>query len=170
MSLRYLLDTNIISDLVRRPQGQVASRIAEVSEDSVCTSIIVAAELRCGAEKSGSKQLSQRVDLLLSALEVLPLEPPTDHRYAKLRHHLTRQGSPIGPNDLLIAAHANSSASRPCALRTGYWSERTASHEAHGRSGKDNHRLRPAVRGFVSGGGGGFDIQVDNRPDVERIR
>ncbi len=104
MSLRYLLDTNIISDLVRRPQGQVASRIAEVGEDSVCTSIIVAAELRCGAEKSGSKQHSQRVDLLLSALEVLPLEPPTDHRYAKLRHHLTRQGTPIGPNDLLIAA------------------------------------------------------------------
>ncbi len=104
MSLRYLLDTNIISDLVRRPQGQVANRIAEVGEDSVCTSVIVAAELRYGAEKSGSKQLSQRVDLLLSALEVLPLEPPTDHRYARLRHHLTRQGTPIGPNDLLIAA------------------------------------------------------------------
>ncbi len=104
MSLRYLLDTNIISDLVRRPQGEVANRIAEVGEDSVCTSVIVAAELRYGAEKSGSKQLSQRVDLLLSALEVLPLEPPTDHRYAKLRHHLTRQGTPIGPNDLLIAA------------------------------------------------------------------
>ena len=106
MSLRYLLDTNIISDLVRRPRGPVASRIAEVGEDSICTSIVVAAELRYGAETSRSKQLSERVDLLLSALEILPLEPPADHRYAQLRHHLTRQGTPIGPNDLLVAAHA----------------------------------------------------------------
>ena len=106
MSLRYLLDTNIISDLVRCPRGHVASRIAEVGEDSVCTSIVVAAELRYGAEKSESKQLSERVDLLLSALEVLALEPPADRRYAELRSHLTRQGTPIGPNDLLIAAHA----------------------------------------------------------------
>jgi tRNA(fMet)-specific endonuclease VapC len=65
----------------------------------------VAAELRYGAEKSGSKQLSDRVDLLLSALEILPLEPPADRRYGEIRHHLARQGTPIGPNDLLIAAH-----------------------------------------------------------------
>ena len=57
MSLRYLLDTNIISDLVRRPRGPVAGRIAEVGEDSICTSIIVAAELHYGAGKSESKQL-----------------------------------------------------------------------------------------------------------------
>jgi tRNA(fMet)-specific endonuclease VapC len=106
MPLRYLLDTNIISDLVRRPRGPVASRIAEVGEDSVCTSIVVGAELRYGAEKSQSKQLSERVDLLLSALEILPLEPPADHCYGELRHHLAQQGTPIGPNDLLIAAHA----------------------------------------------------------------
>ncbi|MDZ7753648.1 MAG: type II toxin-antitoxin system VapC family toxin [Gammaproteobacteria bacterium] len=106
MALRYLLDTNIISDLVQRPKGQVASRIAEVGEDSICTSIVVAAELCYGAAKSDSKQLSERVDLLLSALEILPLEAHADQRYAEIRHHLTRQGTPIGPNDLLIAAHA----------------------------------------------------------------
>lgn len=106
MPLRYLLDTNIISDLVRRPAGMAATRIAEVGEDSICTSIVVAAELRYGAVKSDSKQLSERVALLLSALEVLPLEPPADQRYAEVRHHLARQGIPIGPNDLLIAAQA----------------------------------------------------------------
>ncbi len=105
MPRRYLLDTNIISDLVRRPAGQVASRIAEVGEDSICTSIVVASELRYGAMKSESKQLSERIELLLSALEILPLEPPADRRYGELRHHLTQQGSPTGPNDLLIAAH-----------------------------------------------------------------
>lgn len=105
MALRYLLDTNIISDLVRRLQGPVGRRIAEVGEESICTSIIVAAELRYGAEKSGSKQLSERVNLLLSALDILPLEPPADRRYGEIRHHLARRGIPIGPNDLVIAAH-----------------------------------------------------------------
>ena len=42
---------------------------------------------------------------MLSALEVLPLEPPADQRYAEIRHRLVRHGTPIGPNYLLIAAH-----------------------------------------------------------------
>ncbi|MEA3243257.1 MAG: type II toxin-antitoxin system VapC family toxin [Pseudomonadota bacterium] len=105
-SLAYLLDTNILSDLVRNPQGVVAAQITRAGEDTVCTSIIVAAELRYGAVKSNSAKLAGRVDLILSALEILPLEKPADHQYASLRHHLTRQGALIGPNDLLIAAHA----------------------------------------------------------------
>lgn len=106
VSLAYLLDTNILSDLVRHPQGPVAARIAAAGEDCVCTSIVASAELRYGAVKSGSDKLADRVDLLLSALEILPLETPADRQYAKIRHRLTRQGTPIGPNDLLIAAHA----------------------------------------------------------------
>jgi len=106
VSPRFLLDTNMLSELVRQPQGTVAARIAAVGEDSVCTSTVVAAELRYGAEKSGSRRLAERVDLILSALEVLPLEPPADRHYAAIRDHLARQGTPIGPNDLLIAAHA----------------------------------------------------------------
>lgn len=106
MPLRYLLDTNILSDLIRHPQGPVAHQIATAGENTVCTSIIVAAELRYGAEKSGSPQLTDRVDLILSALDILALEPPVDRHYGKIRQQLTRQGLPIGPNDLLIAAHA----------------------------------------------------------------
>jgi tRNA(fMet)-specific endonuclease VapC len=44
--IRYLLDTNIVSDLVRHPQDRVTQRVREVGEAQVCTSIIVAAELR----------------------------------------------------------------------------------------------------------------------------
>ena len=105
-SLTHLLDTNILSDLVRNPQGEVAAQINKVGEDSVCTSIIVAAELRYGAAKSNSAKLAERIDIILSALEILPLETPADHQYAAIRHHLSRQGIPIGPNDFLIAAHA----------------------------------------------------------------
>jgi len=105
-SLAYLLDTNILSDLIRNPQGLVAAQVTKAGEDSVCTSIIVAAELRYGAIKANSAKLAERIDLILSALEILPLETPADRQYASLRPHLIRQGTRIGPNDLLIAAHA----------------------------------------------------------------
>ena len=84
----------------------MAERVAAAGEGTVCTSIVVAAELRFGAVKSGSPKIADRVDLILSALEVLPLEPPVDHHYGDIRQRLARQGTPIGPNDLLIAAHA----------------------------------------------------------------
>lgn len=106
MALRYLLDTNILSDLIRHPQGAVANRIASVGENTVCTGIVVAAELRYGAKKSTSPKIADRVDLVLNALNVLPLESPADRIYARIRHQLTERGAPIGPNDLLIAAHA----------------------------------------------------------------
>lgn len=84
----------------------MANRVSPEGEGTVSTSIVVAAELRFGAEKSGSRKLADRVDLILSAVEVLPLEPPADRHYGEIRQQLTRQGTPIGPNDLLIAAHA----------------------------------------------------------------
>ena len=106
MPLRYLLDTNILSDLILNPQGAVARQISSAGESTVCTSIVVAAELRFGAEKSGSSKLADRIDLILSALDILPLETPADRHYGELRQHLASQGTPIGPNDLLIAAQA----------------------------------------------------------------
>ena len=106
MPLRYLLDTNILSDLILNPQGAVARQISSAGESTVCTSIVVAAELRFGAEKSGSSKLADRIDLILSALDILPLETPADRHYGEIRQHLASQGTPIGPNDLLIAAQA----------------------------------------------------------------
>ncbi len=102
--MRYLLDTNIVSDLVRNPQGRVMQRIREVGEAQVCTSIIVAAELRYGASKKGSARLTAQLETVLGALEVLPFEAPADTAYGLLRARLERAGQPIGGNDLLIAA------------------------------------------------------------------
>lgn len=104
--MRYLLDTDILSDLIRNPQGSVAKRIAEAGEENVCTSIIVAAELRYGAAKKGSPRLSAQVEAVLGAFEVVPLEAPVDETYGILRAELERRGTLIGPNDLLIAAQA----------------------------------------------------------------
>ncbi len=104
--MRYLLDTNIISDLIRNPHGQVARHIREVGETQVCTSIIVAAELRYGGIKKGSQRLSAQLDAVLSALEVLPLEAPADEIYSLVRSRLERSGKPVGGNDLLIASQA----------------------------------------------------------------
>ena len=104
--MRYLLDTNVVSDLVRNPQGRVAQHIRNVGEAKVCTSIVVAAELRYGAAKKQSARLTTQLDVVLGALEVLPLEAPVDTTYGMLRARLERAGRPIGGNDLLIAAQA----------------------------------------------------------------
>jgi tRNA(fMet)-specific endonuclease VapC len=104
--MRYLLDTNVVSDLVRNPQGKVAQRIRKVGEGEVCTSIIVAAELRYGAARKGSPRLSSQLEIVLGVLEVLPFETPADAAYGLLRTRLEQAGTPIGANDLLIAAQA----------------------------------------------------------------
>lgn len=103
---RYLLDTNIISDLIRNPRGKAAKRIAKAGDDAICTSIIVAAELRYGAAKSGSPRIAKAVEALLDEIEVLPFDAPADADYGALRVALEEAGTPIGSNDLLIAAHA----------------------------------------------------------------
>jgi tRNA(fMet)-specific endonuclease VapC len=104
--LRYLLDTNILSDLVRNPQGVVTRQITKLGEDTVCTSIIVACELRFGAAKKGSAQLTEQLELILEALPILPLEAGADSIYGEVRAALEKAGQPIGPNDLLIASQA----------------------------------------------------------------
>ncbi|MFZ5670823.1 MAG: type II toxin-antitoxin system VapC family toxin [Pseudomonadota bacterium] len=104
--MRYLLDTNIISDMVRDASGLAAQRLALVGEDQVCTSIVVAAELRFGAAKKNLPGLAAKIDAVLESIPVLALEPPADEAYADLRSALEQAGSPLGANDYLIAAHA----------------------------------------------------------------
>jgi tRNA(fMet)-specific endonuclease VapC len=104
--MRYLLDTNILSALMRAPRGAIAGRIRTVGEENVYTSIVVASELRFGAERGTSKRLPAQVDSLLASLHVAPLETPSDRFYGRLRTQLEHAGTPIGANDMLIAAQA----------------------------------------------------------------
>ena len=104
--MRYLLDTNIVSDLVRNPQGRVAQHIRKIGEAQICTSIIVARRIALWGRKKQSVRLTTQLEAVLSALEVLPLEAPADTTYGALRARLEKAGRPIGANDLLIAAQA----------------------------------------------------------------
>jgi tRNA(fMet)-specific endonuclease VapC len=104
--MRFLLDTNILSNLVRDPQGRIAERIKIVGEHSICTSIVVAAELRYGAAKKASPRLTEQVEAVLGVIEILPLELPADEIYGSIRTQLELAGTPIAGNDLIIAAHA----------------------------------------------------------------
>lgn len=102
----YLLDTNIISDIIRNPTGKVVQHIAEIGEHRLCTSIIVASELRYGAVKKASPKILKKIDDILQEMPVLPYQIPADSDYGILRAELEAAGQPIGSNDLLIAAHA----------------------------------------------------------------
>lgn len=102
----FLLDTNILSDLIKRPRSIVLTRLEEVGEARIYTSVIVASELRFGVAKRGSARLAREVDARLSRMRIAPFGPPGDQVYADLRADLERKGTPIGANDLWIAAQA----------------------------------------------------------------
>ncbi len=104
---RYLLDTNIVAELIKNPQGIVAKKMAiSKLEKYCCTSIIVACELRYGAMKKQSSKLSFNVEQVLNSLPILSLETTLLDDYAHARVQLEKEGLPIGQHDLLIAAHA----------------------------------------------------------------
>ena len=105
-AFRYMLDTNAVSQMVRRPDGALARRVSALEPGSFAISVIVAAELRYGAERRASARLTRQLEAVLSAVDVLPLKEPADRHYGAIRSGLERIGRPIGHHDLLIAAHA----------------------------------------------------------------
>ena len=104
----WMLDTNALSELIRNPAGLLTQRVAHVGTDEICTSVVLACELRFGARRLGSAVLTARVEQLLEAMAILPFDAPADEHYADIRADLERAGTPIGSHDLLIAAHARS--------------------------------------------------------------
>ncbi len=81
---KYLLDTNILSELIKQPNGYTARKIAHLdNEDLCCTSLIVACELRYGALKKGSHILMTKVNQLLETIAVLPMEQNIESHYAQ---------------------------------------------------------------------------------------
>lgn len=110
MTTGYLLDTNIVSALMREPQGIAAAaltdRLERKPQSRLCTSIVAACELRYGVMRRASRKLATQLEAVLADLEMLPMDEPADRHYGKLRTDLEKAGTPIGPNDLFIAAQA----------------------------------------------------------------
>lgn len=104
--MRYLLDTNVILNLIRTPNGNTGNHVGRLRAGELGTSIIVAAELRFGYVRKSSKRLERLVEGALASFEVAAWDTPADMTYARLRTHLEAVGTRIGQNDLLIAAHA----------------------------------------------------------------
>lgn len=103
---RYLLDTNAVSDLMKRPQGQVAGHLARVGHRNCCISTIVSAELAFGEERKKDIRLARRLELLRARIAIVGFDQPADLHYGRLRSVLESEGRLIGSNDLFIAAHA----------------------------------------------------------------
>jgi tRNA(fMet)-specific endonuclease VapC len=119
---QYLLDTNVISGLMRDPRGRVFDMMMAVGEANIYTSVIVAAELRFGAAKRGSERLTTQVEAVLGRISVAPIGSPVDRIYAELRRHLESGGRPIGANDLWIACQALQDRSVLVTCNTGEFS------------------------------------------------
>lgn len=104
--MKYLLDTNIISDLMKHPAGVITGWIRKVGQDTVFTNVIVIAEVEYGIEKKQSRRLREQLEGIRPGLTILPLTQPAEKYYAKVRVLTEQRGWTIGQNDLLIAAHA----------------------------------------------------------------
>ena len=101
----YLLDTNIIGEVARNPQGDMANRLAALSPDEFGINPIVACEIEYGLTKRDSSRLRRQIETILEAISVFELPSDIAAHYGRIRVALEKQGTPIGPNDLLIAAH-----------------------------------------------------------------
>ncbi|KQW32255.1 hypothetical protein ASE36_01660 [Rhizobium sp. Root274] len=103
-----MLDTNVVSDVIRNPHGSAAAMIESVGDAQVAISSIVASELRFGILKRNSERLTFLVENLLDRVSILPYEDKEASHFAEIRLDLERNGTPIGSTDLFIAAHARS--------------------------------------------------------------
>ncbi len=105
-TIRYLLDTNVLSALGREPQGPVYAALQARLPDTACTSVVVASEIRFGLQRGVSARVRVQMNAILTAIDILPYDLPADMHYGEIRAHLEKIGQPIGANDLLIAAQA----------------------------------------------------------------
>ncbi|MEY3445433.1 MAG: hypothetical protein RIR45_188 [Pseudomonadota bacterium] len=105
----WMLDTNILSHAIRYPRSPLAVRIQQLSalaQGTLCTSLVVECELSFGAEKVGSTNLTAKIETMLQFVPSKAINHDVVLHYASIRTYLESAGTPIGPNDTLIAAHA----------------------------------------------------------------
>lgn len=102
----YLLDTNILSDVAHDPTGPVARKLDEIDPDSIVSSVVVAAEVWFGVENNPSYRSRARTESFMETVRVLGMGPEVARVYGRMRAEMQKSGRSLGPNDMLIAAHA----------------------------------------------------------------
>src|SRR5690242_7505450 len=107
MAIRYLLDTNTASYVIKGNFPRVREHLLKVQMADVGTSVITEAELRFGVARiAGAHKLVRAVEEFLLRLEILPWDSGAAKQYAKIRADLEKAGEPIGNMDMMIAAQA----------------------------------------------------------------
>ena len=107
--MKYMLDTNVLIHLIRNNQDKVRERLSQENISEVCMSSITYAELEYGVSKSQARERNEiALQTVISGIKVLPFGEKAGKEYGDIRATLEKQGFVIGPNDLLIAAHAKS--------------------------------------------------------------
>lgn len=103
----YMLDTDICIYTFKRKPASVLHRLEKLTPDQVVMSAITFAELIYGARKSHNVQENlQRLNELSEIIAILPFSTEAALIYGDIRSDLEKRGTPIGSNDLIIAAHA----------------------------------------------------------------
>ena len=103
---RYLLDTNIVSEIARNTAAELQSRFREAADDQIGINLIIRGELLYGINKNPGFKYKGRLLEVMRSLDVFEFEAPVETKYADIRFALSNPGRHIGPNDLWIAAHA----------------------------------------------------------------
>lgn len=105
--MKYLLDTNICIDLIRRKQPRLIQRITRYQPGDIGVSSITIAELAFGANKSSQvEQNLAALEQFLLPMEIADFDQPASVTYGAIRAYLERKGKVIGAMDMLIGAHA----------------------------------------------------------------
>ncbi len=103
----YLLDTNVVSYIIKGDVPSVRQRLATVPIREVNISVVTQAEMLYGLAKRHSPVgLTQRVEAFLIRVHVLPWTTDVARRYADLRAEIERGGISLAAMDMMIAAHA----------------------------------------------------------------
>jgi len=102
----YLIDTNIISDVVRNPDGAAEAALRKHVDATIGISLIVKGELLYGLTRNNNIKGRKRLDMLLEAIEVWPLDDDVAETYGRIRFGMEKAGVTIDANDMWIAAQS----------------------------------------------------------------
>ena len=107
--MRYMLDTNICFYVIKHKPETVFQKLQNINPEDVCISSVTYAELVHGVEKSAAVEKNRlALSMLLANMEILDFDVDAADCYGKIRAALEKKGTPIGPLDMMIAAHAQS--------------------------------------------------------------